>query len=144
MLHEASIYICDDESSVADMHHQCRRLKLQNVDLGLVIVDFAELIQPPPGMRSEEQELKTNARMLGHMANDLDCTVILLSQVNDQGGERGSRGIGNRADLLLGIIGDDPEYVIDAEKNRFGPGFAVACGIDKSTSRIWEINREFD
>ncbi len=142
-LSEAQVYVCDDSRSVAQMHAEAKRLQLSGVDLGLVVVDFAELITPPTGQRSEEQELKTNARLLGKVGRDLDCTVLLISQCNKEGGERGSEGIGNRADLLLHWLCDtDSRGSLHAEKNRFGPGFTIECGIDKRTSRLWELYEE--
>ncbi len=144
-LYGPQIYICDDTRSVAQIHAEAKRLQLKGVDLGLIVVDFAELITPPAGMRSEEQELKTNARLLGKVGRDLDCTVLLISQTNKEGGERGSEGIGNRADLLLSWLCDQERRgVLKAEKCRFGPGFSIECGIDKRTSRMWEIAPEED
>lgn len=139
-LYGPAVYVCDDSKSVAQIHAETKRLQLTGVDVGLVVVDFAELITPPPGMRSEEQELKTSARLLGKVGRDLDCTVLLLSQANKEGGERGSEGIGNRADLLLSWICEYEDHgILKAEKCRLGPGFEVKCGIDKRSSRLWEL-----
>ncbi len=145
-LYEPAVYINDETGiTVAEMHSQCRGLQLRGVDIGLVIIDFAELIGPPPGMRSEEQELKANAAMLRRLANHVGCTVVLLSQVNDKGGERGSRAIGNLADLLLVLATDDDRSemcTLESEKNRFGPGFGFDCVIDKRTGRMGECAGE--
>jgi replicative DNA helicase len=143
-LYPAPVYVCDDSRSVAQMHAECRRARLAGVDIGLVVVDFAELIVPPRGGRREEEELKANARLLGQLARDVDCTVVLVSQVNREGIERGSEGIGNRADLLLAWAYDDTAGtgVLKAEKNRFGPGFSVTVGIDLKSSNAWEITTE--
>lgn len=141
-LYSAPVYICDVSRSVAQMHAECKRLKLAGVDIGLIVVDFAELITPPPGCQREEQELKTNARLLGDVGRDLDCTVLLLSQINKEGGERGSEGIGNRADLLLSWVCDTEcsNGVLRSEKCRFGPSFAIPVHLDYKTSTAVEIS----
>jgi replicative DNA helicase len=127
----------DDETglTVTEMRTECEILQTQGIDLGLVVIDFAELIGGP-SMGSREQELSTIARGLRQMSKALNCTVMLLSQVNSQGGERWSQAIGNVADLILHWKKED--NLLHVEKNRFGPEPVITCGIDKRTSCIWE------
>lgn len=140
----APIWVCDKPRTVARMASECRRLKIGGAPLGLVTVDFAELITAPPGQRSEEQELKTNARLLGDLAVELDCTVLLVSQANKEGGERGSEGIGNRCDLMLALSTDDgvSAGTLRGEFSRFGPPFKIPVRIDKATSRMGEVTQD--
>jgi replicative DNA helicase len=142
------IYICDTRKSVAQIYASCKRLKIQRVDLALVVVDYAELIKPPPGRWSREDELAEISDALGQMSKELDLTVLLLSQVNKRGEERGSEAIGNRADLLTSWVvtdtgSDNGELIV--EKNRMGPdGVSIHCTIDKKCSRIAEITDEWE
>lgn len=147
-LYEPSIYICDARKSVAQMHAACKRLKLQGVDLALVVADYAELIKPPPGRWSREDELGEISDSLGQMSKDLDLTVLLLSQVNKKGEERNSEAIGNRADLLTAWLpdgDDDRRGDLYIEKNRMGAGeMTIRCLMDKKCSRIGEVSDERD
>ena len=75
----------DDNStlSVADMNAQCRRLG----NLGLVVIDYLQLMQTSGSGRSYASESRTQAvsdmsRMLKIMAKELNVPVICLSQLN--------------------------------------------------------------
>lgn len=78
----------DDEAaqSVAGLWAKCRRadlvLKRKGKKLKLVVADYLQLMKAPrPGMKREEI-VAENARMLVAMANDLQCCVVALSQLN--------------------------------------------------------------
>ena len=75
----------DDNSTltVADMNAQCRRLG----DLGLVVIDYLQLMQSSGSGKSYSDESRTQAvsdmsRMLKIMAKELNVPVICLSQLN--------------------------------------------------------------
>lgn len=141
-LHELPLCIVDESgTSTTAMRAQCRGLTMRGYDIGLVAIDFAELVGTHDGRRSLEQHLAANAQGLRGLANELDCTVLLLSQTNKDGHERNSEAIGNLSDLLLSL---DNNGVLRAEKNRFGPGFSAQLDIDYSTSRISEIDFEHE
>jgi len=145
-LYDAPIYICDSRKTVAQMYAACKRLKMQHVDLALVVVDYAELIKPPPGRWSREDELAEISDALGQMSKELDLTVLLLSQVNKRGEERGSEAIGNRADLLTAWLvdqDDDRFGELCIEKNRLGADqLTIRCRMHKHCSRVEEIISE--
>ena len=105
----------DDNStlSVADMNAQCRRLG----NLGLVVIDYLQLMQTSGSGRSYASESRTQAvsdmsRMLKIMAKELNVPVICLSQLN-----RANEGRTNKRPMLSdlresGSIEQDADIVI--------------------------------
>lgn len=143
-LYKLPLYIIDEcNIAVGELHRRCNALRARGVDIGLVTIDFAELLGAPGKNQSKEQELTQNAGLLRNMANDLDCTVVVLSQVNKEGMERHSQGLGNLADMLLALTIEDGKWELKAEKNRFGEAFKVPVHIDKTTSHLHEVTHEY-
>lgn len=68
--------------SVADMNAQCRRVR----DLGLVVVDYLQLMQSAGGRKSSgenrQQIVADMSRMLKIMAKELGVPVLCLSQLS--------------------------------------------------------------
>jgi replicative DNA helicase len=83
-LAEAPLFIDDNPHlTVMDMRAKCRRLKAQHGDLGLVVVDYLQLMST--GQRRAENrqvEVSELSRGLKVLARDLDVPVIALSQLN--------------------------------------------------------------
>ena len=95
-LRKADIYI-DQSSSLTplEVSARCRRLKAENPNLGLIIIDYIQLMQGS-GKSSEnrQQEISYISRSLKAMALELDLPVIALSQLNresEKGNEKGAR-----------------------------------------------------
>ena len=81
----ATNILIDDNSTltVADMNAQCRTIK----DLGLVVIDYLQLMSSAGGSRNWSNESRTQAvsdisRMMKVMAKQLGVPVICLSQLN--------------------------------------------------------------
>lgn len=90
MLSDAPIYIDDSAAmSVLDMRAKARRLKAEH-DLGLVVVDYLQLMKGRSGVDNRTQEISEISRSLKAMAKELDVPVIALSQLN--------RSLENRTD----------------------------------------------
>jgi len=84
VLSDAPIYIDDTPGqTVMDIRAKCRRLKLEK-GLGLVVVDYLQLMQGSSGRRGEnrQQEISDISRSLKIMAKELDVPVITLSQLS--------------------------------------------------------------
>jgi replicative DNA helicase len=81
-LAEAPIYI-DDSANITlmEMRAKCRRLKAKH-GLGLVIVDYLQLMQSPRKSENRQQEVSEISRNLKVMARDLQVPVICASQLN--------------------------------------------------------------
>jgi replicative DNA helicase len=81
-LSEAKIYIDDSPSITAlEMRAKSRRLKTE-FDIGLIIVDYLQLMQGRRSAERREQEISEISRALKAMAKELDVPVIALSQLN--------------------------------------------------------------
>lgn len=92
-LSEAPIYIDDKPgSTVLSMRSVARRLKTER-DLGLVIIDYLQLITPSSGKSSDSlvQQVTEISRALKGMARELDVPVLALSQLSRAVEQRGGR-----------------------------------------------------
>ena len=77
------IYIDDSTSGIAEIRAKCRKLKLEDEKLGLVVIDYLQLVsgnQRRSGSR--EQEVSEISRSLKLMAKELDVPIIALSQLS--------------------------------------------------------------
>jgi replicative DNA helicase len=82
-LAEAPLFIDDNPHlTVMDMRAKCRRLKSQYGDLGLVVVDYLQLMSTPRKSENRQVEVSELSRGLKVLARDLDVPVIALSQLN--------------------------------------------------------------
>ena len=62
---------------------RCRELKLKEPNLGLVIVDYLQLMTSDRRRQdNRQQEISDISRSLKIMARELDCPVIALSQLS--------------------------------------------------------------
>ncbi len=76
------IYIDDTPGiTVSEMRAKCRRLKLEN-GLGLVVIDYLQLIDGGSRHESRQQEISEISRSLKIMAKDLGVPIITLSQLS--------------------------------------------------------------
>jgi replicative DNA helicase len=82
VLSEAPIYIDDSPAmSVLQMRAKARRLKADR-GLGLVVVDYLQLMSGRSGADRREQEISEISRSLKALAKELHLPVIALSQLN--------------------------------------------------------------
>ena len=78
----APVYIDDTPGiTVAEIRAKCRRLKMEK-GLGLVVIDYLQLMQGRGRGDSRTQEVSEMSRSLKIMAKELDVPVITLSQLN--------------------------------------------------------------
>lgn len=82
MMASLPIYIDDTPAiSVLEMRAKSRRLKSEH-DIGLIVVDYLQLMRGRSGQSSREQEISEISRSLKAMAKELHLPVIALSQLN--------------------------------------------------------------
>ena len=75
------IYIDDTASiTVSEIRAKCRRLK-QAKNLGLVVIDYLQLMQGSSRTDNRQQEISEISRSLKVLAKELDIPVIALSQL---------------------------------------------------------------
>ncbi len=81
-LSASPIYIDDSSSiTVSEIRAKCRRLK-QTKNLGLVVIDYLQLMQGSGRSESRQQEISEISRSLKVLAKELDIPVIALSQLS--------------------------------------------------------------
>lgn len=89
-LSQAAIYIDDTPGiKMAEIRAKCRRLAKEKGDLGLVVVDYLQLIEGS-NKESRQQEVSEISRQLKKLAKELSVPIIALSQL--------SRGVEQRQD----------------------------------------------
>ncbi|OIP50039.1 MAG: replicative DNA helicase [Deltaproteobacteria bacterium CG23_combo_of_CG06-09_8_20_14_all_60_8] len=82
ILHEAPLFIDDTPAlSVLEMRAKARRLKTEH-NIGLIVVDYLQLMRGRSSSERREQEISEISRSLKAMAKELHIPVIALSQLN--------------------------------------------------------------
>ncbi len=92
-LAEASIFIDDTPAiSVLELRAKARRLaRDREKKLGLVIVDYLQLMRGMGAASNREQEISEISRSLKALAKDLAIPVIAISQLNRRVEDRGDK-----------------------------------------------------
>ena len=82
ILSHAPIFIDDTPGiTLLDMRAKARRLKAEH-DLGLIIVDYLQLMTGPAGVENRQQEVSQISRGLKALAKELGVPVVALSQLS--------------------------------------------------------------
>jgi replicative DNA helicase len=90
-LSDAPIYIDDTPAiTVIEMKAKARRLKAEN-GLGLIVIDYLQLMRGSAYKDSREQEISEISRSLKALAKELSVPVIALSQLNRKVEDRTNR-----------------------------------------------------
>jgi len=88
VLAQAPIFIDDTPAlSTLELQARCRRLKAEH-NLGLIIIDYLQLMRASGRTDSREQEISEISRSLKALAKELNVPVIALSQLNRKVEER--------------------------------------------------------
>jgi replicative DNA helicase len=162
-LHRAPMFIDDSAGlSALEMRAKCRRLKAKHNDLGLVVVDYLQLMKGRAESDSREQEISDISRGLKALAKELQVPVIALSQLNrslerreDKRPQlsdlRESGAIEQDADLICFIYRDEvynkesadkgiAEIIIGKQRN--GPTGAVRVAFLRDYTRFENLSEE--
>jgi len=129
-LSELPIFIDDSPSiSVSEMHFKIKRLK-QDYEgkLGLVFVDYLQLLEDPSKNENRVQEISRITRSLKKLARDLDLPIVVLSQLSRNlesrvnkrpllSDLRDSGSIEQDADVVMMLYRDDYYNTNSLEKN---------------------------
>jgi replicative DNA helicase len=82
LLGQAPIWIDDTPGlTLLEIRSRARRLK-SSADIKMVIVDYLQLVQGPPGVESRQQEISQISRSLKILAKELNVPVVALSQLS--------------------------------------------------------------
>ncbi len=81
-LSRTSIYIDDTPGITAmEIKNKCRRLKAEK-GLDLIVIDYLQLMSFEGRAESRQQEITALSRFLKLLAREMDCPVIVLSQLS--------------------------------------------------------------
>ena len=81
-LSESPLYIDDTSGcTLTDIRAKCRRLKMQKNNLGLIVIDYLQLMEGS-GKDDRMQQISTISRGLKTLARELDVPIIALSQLS--------------------------------------------------------------
>ena len=124
---ESNIYIDDNaDITVMQIREKCRKLKMEK-NIGLVIIDYLQLIQGTSGNNgNRQQEISEISRSLKMLAKEINVPVIALSQLSRAvetrpdhrpmlSDLRESGAIEQDADIVMFLYRDD-YYNPDSEK----------------------------
>ena len=154
----AEIYIDDTAGiSIMEMKSKCRRLKAEK-KLDLIIIDYLQLMNPEGrSLDSRTQEISVISRNLKLLARELNCPVIVLSQLSRNPEQRtdhrpmlsdlrDSGSIEQDADIVLFLYRDEyynentdvpGECEVIIAKQRSGPtGTVKVAWLDKITKFV--------
>jgi len=141
---EAPMYIDDTPAiTMGEIRAKCRRLKAKEGALGVVVVDYIQLMQSPRRSENRVQEVSDISRALKILAKELEVPVLAVSQLSrqpEQGGAkprkprladlRESGALEQDADVVMFVYREDyydkesekkGEAEIIVEKHRNGP-----------------------
>jgi len=112
-LSDAPIYIDDTAAlTILELRAKARRLKTEHGGLGLVIVDYLQLMKGRTRVESRQQEISEISRSLKALAKELNIPVIAVSQLSRKTEER----TGNRPQLSdlreSGAIEQDADLIL--------------------------------
>jgi len=155
-LAEAPIFIDDTPAqNVLELRAKARRLK-REAQLGLVIIDYLQLMRGLTAQENRTQELSEISRGLKSLAKELNVPVVALSQLNRQVEQRADRrpmmsdiresgAIEQDSDVILFIYRDEvykqdsqdegiAEVIIGKQRN--GPTGTVRLAFRKEYTRF--------
>lgn len=151
------IYVDDQASlTLGEVRRKAQFVRARAGDLGVVILDYLQLMEEPAGDESRAYELNRISRGLKRLAKQLGCVVVLLSQLSRRADETDapprldhlaeSGGIEQAADII-GLLWrearrrprPDNKHTgqIEWAKNKNGPCGTVQLWFDGATQR-WE------
>jgi len=167
-LYKAKIFIDDTPAlSVLEVRAKARRLKAEH-NVGMIVVDYLQLMQGPKNAQSREQEISTISRSLKALAKEINIPVVALSQLNRAVEARGDKrpvladlresgAIEQDADVVLfvhrpemyNIMNDDnnestegiAEIIIGKQRN--GPTGTARMAFIKQYARFENLTRSF-
>ncbi|MCC5954075.1 MAG: replicative DNA helicase [Acidimicrobiia bacterium] len=84
-LAEAPLWIDDNpNTTIMEIRSKARRLKARVGDLGMVVVDYLQLMTGRSNAESRQVEVSEMSRGLKILARELECPVVALSQLSRQ------------------------------------------------------------
>ena len=113
ILSSAPVYIDDTPGiTLLEMRSKARRLKADS-GIGMVIVDYLQLMQGPPNIETRQQEVSQISRGLKALAKELSVPVVALSQLSRAPDQRAGDHRPQLSDLReSGAIEQDADLIM--------------------------------
>ncbi len=113
VLQQCPIWIDDTPAiTLLEMRSKARRLKTEH-DLGMIVVDYLQLMRSPEYAENRVQEVSDISRSLKALARELKVPVVALSQLSRASEQRGGDKKPQLSDLRdSGAIEQDADVVI--------------------------------
>ena len=148
--------------SIAELRSKCRKFKLEH-NLGLVIIDYLQLMTGNRKSESRQQEVSEISRSLKALAREINAPIIALSQLSRAVEQRPDKrpmlsdlresgAIEQDADVVMFIYRDD-YYNHDTEepgvaeiiigKQRNGPTGTVKLGWQANFTKFVNLERAY-
>ncbi|WP_329047105.1 replicative DNA helicase [Streptomyces sp. NBC_01422] len=137
-----------DGAALSDIESAARSC-VRDGGLDVLVLDYVQLVEVEQNRNmTREQAVAAVSRGLKNLSVQLDCHVIVLSQLNDDGMMRESRAIKNDASVVIKVERpdmDEPESPragevdLVIEKNRFGPTATVTAAAQLHYSRFVDM-----
>jgi replicative DNA helicase len=137
--------------TIAALRTRCRRLKRSREGLALVVVDYLQLMRPPPGQRTESRVLEISmiTQGLKAIAKELSVPVLALSQLSRAVEQREDKrpqlsdlresgSIEQDADMVMFVYRD--EYYVSAQQPK-PAAFEQSEKFDEAMTR-WQSKME--
>ncbi len=136
--------VIDESSSITplEMKNKCRRFKQERDGLDLVFIDYLQLMSMG-GYRIEqrEKEIAAITRSIKIMAKELDCAVVLLSQLSRAAVQRGGDHMPRLSDLRdSGAIEQDADVVIFLKRDDYSGSEDERANLDEKTGLTCDVN----
>ena len=120
-LSEAPIFIDDSFNTVLEIRAKSRRLKSEH-GLGLIVIDYLQLMSGTNSNTSREQVISDISRSLKSLAKDLSVPIIVISQLNRSCEMRGENKRPLIADLReSGAIEQDADIILFLYRDEYYP-----------------------
>lgn len=154
--------IIDDTAgiTISEMRSKCRKFKLEH-QIGLIVIDYLQLMQGSKKSESRQQEISEISRSLKELARELNCPVIALSQLSRAVEQRPDKrpmlsdlresgAIEQDADVVMFIYRDEyykqdtdepgvAEVIIGKQRN--GPTGTIKLGCQLQYTRFNNLQR---
>ena len=140
-LAEAPIWIDDNPNlTIMEIRAKARRLKSQIGDLGMIVIDYLQLMTGRSNAESRQVEVSELSRGLKILARELETPVVALSQL--------SRGLEMRADKrpMLADLRESGCLTADARVLRADTGAECTMGelllTGAANVPVWSLDRD--
>jgi len=123
VLSSCPIWIDDTPAlTLLEMRAKARRLRIEN-DIGLIVVDYLQLMRSPQYSENRVQEISDISRSLKALAKELEVPVIALSQLSRASEQRGGERKPILSDLRdSGAIEQDADVVLFIHRSEMYEG----------------------